>query len=158
MKSYLSIYLLLYVLNLISLHFLLKQMFGEKLYSLPLMHMVYHIVRYSKLKALYYGLVVSLTGLPPFLLFFVKFNFLIQAYYFIGFFFFYIIFLTICIHMFFYIQPIILNNTEFEVFTDKFSDAEIMHSELSLIVFFFLLSIVSVFFFPDFYLSSTISL
>ena len=158
MKSYLSIYLLLYVLNLISLHFLLKQMFGEKLYSLPLMHMVYHIIRYSKLKALYYGLAISLTGLPLFIFFFVKFSFLIKPFFFFGFFYFFFLLLTVSIYMFFSIQPTILNDTEFETLINEFSDVEVTRSELSLIIFFFLLYFISIFFFPSFYLSSNIPL
>ena len=157
MIGYLNIYIFFYIINLLSLQFLLKQMFGSKLYTLSLTHMTYHIFRYSRLKFLYFGLVVSLAGLPPFFLFFVKFNFLIESYFHFGFFFFYIVFLTICVHMFFYIQPIILNNTSFDAIPNKFSDTSIKYNELCLIVFFFFFSIVSIFFFPDFYLSTTIS-
>ena len=103
MKFYLGFYILFYAINLISLNYLLIKMFNLNLTTLSITHMLYYIMQFAKLKKTYYSLVVSLVGLPPFLMFFIKFNFLLEAYDRLGFFLFYIVFLTVAYKMFFYI-------------------------------------------------------
>jgi len=154
MTNYLNIYIYFYVINLISLLYLLIKMFGNSLKILPLSHLLYYIIKYSKLKITFYALVIALTGLPPFLLFFAKFNLLTSVYGSIGFFYFYVAFLTICYKMFFYIQMIILKNIKFEIDIEN-----VYNTNLSQFSFFFIhlnlfISIYSVFFFPDIFLIS----
>jgi hypothetical protein len=154
MKFYLSFYILFYTINLISLNYLLIKMFNFNLITLSISHMLYYIVEFSKLKKTYFSLVVSLVGLPPFLMFFIKFNFLLEAYDRLGFFFFYIMFLTVAYKMFFYIQALITKNMEFEVHLDHFNDCTLSFSSLFFIHLFLFIFFLSVFFLPDLYLLS----
>lgn len=157
MTIYLNIYIFFYIINLLSLHLILNHIFGTNKNILSLQQMTYYILKYSKLKLIYYALIVALTGLPPFLLFFAKFNFLIESYTHIGFSFFYVVFLTICVNMFFYTQPIIIKNVNFDSIIPNFTEKPISHKELCIIVFFLSTSIFSVFFFPDLCISATIA-
>ena len=119
-----------------------------KLIPISLPHMNYYIVEYSKVKELYYGLLIALTGLPPFLLFFVKFNYLIETYTKFGFFFFYIVFLGVCLQMVYYVQPIITENVKMELSLIDLKSCEFTFAELFFIVFFPNTFYIKRFFFP----------
>ena len=152
MKFYLGFYILFYAINLISLNYLLIKMFNLNLTTLSITHMLYYIMQFAKLKKTYYSLVVSLVGLPPFLMFFIKFNFLLEAYDRLGFFLFYIVFLTVAYKMFFYIQIIITKSMEFEIGIDHFKDCTLSFNSLFFIHLFLFIYFFSVFFLPDLYL------
>ena len=71
----LNFYIFMYVLNLICLVYLIKTTFENKITLTSIPHMLMYIEQFSKYKYLYYSLFLALTGIPPFLLFFIKFNF-----------------------------------------------------------------------------------
>lgn len=117
--------------------------------EISLQHLIYFFLRYSRYKFFYYLLMVSLTGLPPFFLFFVKFNLLIEVYARIGFFMFFFVFLTVCVNMYYYVQPVVLRNTEFEVANVLRGDNYLSFFEISILVFINFFLLFGVIFFPD---------
>ena len=151
MIFYLNIYIFFYITSLLSLTYLLNKMFGKNLVMLPITHILYYVMQFSKLKGTYYSLVVSLIGLPPFILFFIKFNFLLEVYNRLGFFLLYIIFLTVILKMFFYLQASITKNIKFEINIDHFNDVYLPSRLFFFIHIFLFFSFFSVFYLPDIY-------
>ena len=152
MTIFLSIYIIFYVINLISLCYLLKHVLDNNITSTSLPYLIYFINKYSKLKPLYYGLILNLVGIPPFLFFFIKFNFLILILPKVSFFIFYILFLMLFLHMIFYIQGLYLKNFTVDLKNIKFTNKKIGYNTVYCIIFFLLLSYLSVFFFIDLYI------
>ena len=157
MTIFLNIYILFYIINLFSLYYLFKNTFNENISSLSLPYIVYFINKFSKLKSLYYGLILNLVGIPPFLFFFIKFNFLIHMLPKVSFFIFYVLFLILFLHMIFYIQGLYLKNIKVDLNVVKFTNKSINYNTIFFIVFFLLLSYLSIFFFIDLFIFITLT-
>lgn len=114
MLYFLIIYIVFYILTLCSLQYLIKSTFSNQLNFNTIPYMAYYIINFSKLKYLYFGLIIALTGIPPFLLFFVKFHYLIQVSNRIGFIGFVFTFFLLFLNMLFYAQLNITKNVSFE--------------------------------------------
>lgn len=149
-------YIIFYIINLISLQYIIKKTFDNQITFTSLPYMVYYIVKFSKLKNVYYGLVLALTGVPPFLLFFIKFNFLIEVFSKFGFILFYIIFLILFLNMIFYIQTFYLKNIDFDLQYINLKKQKVNFSEIFIINYFLSIFYLSIFFFPD--ISSALAL
>jgi formate hydrogenlyase subunit 3/multisubunit Na+/H+ antiporter MnhD subunit len=68
-------------------------------------------MKYSKFKNIYVGLLLTLTGLPPFILFFVKFNYLLEIFYKLNFMMCAIVYIMFFLNMLFYIQSFLNKKT-----------------------------------------------
>lgn len=152
----LNMYIIFYVINLISLQYIIKKTFDNQITFTSLPYMIYYIIKFSKFKNVYYGLVLALTGIPPFLLFFIKFNFLIEVFSKFGFILFYIIFLILFLHMLFYIQTFYLKNIDFDLQYVSLKKQKVNFSEIFIINYFLSIFYLSIFFFPD--ISSSLAL
>ena len=95
MLYFIGFYVCAYLITLFLLLYLLKSTFETKLSFKSLPYITYYIVKFSKIKELYYGLILALTGIPPFLVFFIKFNASIMILPRFGFVIFYIAFLIL---------------------------------------------------------------
>ena len=157
MTIFLNIYIIFYIINLFSLYYLFKNTLGEGINSISLPYIIYFINKFSKLKPLYYGLILNLVGIPPFLFFFIKFNFLIHMLPKVSFFIFYILFLILFLHMIFYIQGLYLKNIKIDLSIVKFNHKVINFNTIFFIVFFLLLSYLSIFFFIDLFIFITLT-
>ena len=150
MTFYLSIYLIFYIINLISLFYITKTIFSNKITRISLPHMILYILKFSKLKNIYYALILNLTGIPPFLLFFVKVHYLIVAFSKISFIMFYIVFLVLYLNMIYYLQGLYLKDTTLDFKYIRLNKKTLSYRELYVINFFIGISYLSVFFFLDF--------
>ena len=150
MTFYLSIYLIFYIINLISLFYITKTIFNNKITRVSLPHMILYIIKFSKLKNIYYALILNLTGIPPFLLFFVKVHYLIVAFSKVSFIMFYIIFLILYLNMIYYLQGLYLKNVTLDFKYIRLNRGNLSYKELYIINFFIGISYLSVFFFIDF--------
>ena len=154
----LIMYLYFYITTLLSLHYLLKNTFSKKLSKTSLPHMLYYINNISRYKYLFYGLFLALTGIPPFLLFLIKFNILVDGYYRLDFITAYIVFLGFFLHMLFYIQPESIKNIEFDFDQVTPRKKHISYKIIFFINFNLSLFYLSIFFFPDFILLANLVL
>ena len=155
MIFFILVYVTIYVINLSLLIYLIRKTFRNKITPTSLPYMLYYIVNFSKLKNTYYGLVIALTGLPPFILFFIKFNILLEVLLRAGYLVTYVIFLLLFSNMLFYLQPLYLKNINFNLEHLQLTKNKITFKELFIIHFFLSLFYLSVFFFPDIYIIST---
>lgn len=104
MTLYLNFYIFIYVLTLIKLNYLLVNNVFLTDTQNSLSFLMTYILKFSKLKSIIYLLFLSLAGLPPFILFFIKFNYLINLLYKLNFFLIFLIFIIFFLNMLFYIQ------------------------------------------------------
>jgi hypothetical protein len=104
MTIYLNFYLLIYVITLVNINYLLKNYLTINNSKNSISYIFIYILKFSKLKNLILTLFLSLAGLPPFILFFIKFNYLINLVYKLNFFLIILIFLIFFLNMIFYIQ------------------------------------------------------
>ena len=149
---FLSIYMITYLLNLTCLCYIVKTSISEKitLSSIPEIH--FHIMTYSKLKNIYTGLLLTLSGLPPFILFFIKFNFLLSILSKTAIYSCTLIYIIFFLNMMFYIQTFLNKNYNKNqvIFTEK--KQNINYLIIYFIVFNLFLTVLSMFFFQDFFL------
>lgn len=104
MTLYLNFYIFIYVLTLIKLNYLLVNNVFLTDTQNSLSFLMTYILKFNKLKSIIYLLFLSLAGLPPFILFFIKFNYLINLLYKLNFFLIFLIFIIFFLNMLFYIQ------------------------------------------------------
>ena len=156
MIFFVLIYVTLYTICLISIIYLIKTTFLNKITSKSLPHMVYYIVNFSKISYLYYGLITALTGIPPFVMFFIKFDMLIVTLGKFGFILFTILFIILFVNMIFYLQGIYLKNVEFSLDYINITKKKVSYKAIFIINFFLVLFYISIFFIPDIFLVSTI--
>ena len=138
-------YTLFIFFNWMCLQCLFMKMFGrEFLYMTPL-EKAYYIVRYSKLKALYYCLFVSITGVPLFLISYLVICYDLKGIHYKGFLLFYCLFLIGCYFAYSPLQSFILNHPELKTLTRKYSDERVTYFQvwiLRIIIFIFFFSII----------------
>ena len=120
--------------------------------------MIHYMTKFSKLKFIYYGLVLNLTGIPPFIFFFIKFNFLINIFSKLNFILFYIVFLILFLNIIYYIQSFYLKNTNLVFKYVKLKKNKIKINLILFIVIYLFISYLSIFFYPDLYLLFCINL
>lgn len=147
----LNFYIFMYVLNLICLVYLIKTTFENKITLTSIPHMLMYIEQFSKYKYLYYSLFLALTGIPPFLLFFIKFNYLIASLSNLTFVIIYIIFLIFFLNMLYYVQVYITKDTKLDMTYLKIKKSRPDYKTLYWINFIVSLFYLSVCFFPDMY-------
>lgn len=63
---------------MLSLHYILNRIYRGDFSGRSLLFAHFYVVKYSKVKNIYLGVLLSLAGLPPFLLFFIKSNYIIS--------------------------------------------------------------------------------
>jgi hypothetical protein len=157
MKFFITIYILLYTVNLLSLYYLLHTTFQNLIYSASLQYIVFYIINYSKFKHLYYSIFLNLVGIPPFIFFFIKFNFLIYLLPKVAFYVFYLIFNILFLHMLFYIQTLYLKNANISFEDVKFIKPKITYKNLYTLVSIQGFSYLSVIFYIDFIITITLA-
>lgn len=112
MTTYLTIYLIIYMVTLISLQYLIKITFYDRVVIYNFSQLIFYISKYSKLKVLFFIICLALAGLPPVFLFFIKLNYLLESISHLNI----ILILLITLfflNMLFYIQIFINRNTNF---------------------------------------------
>ena len=149
----LGMYILLAWINAWIVVHLLTLLFGKKLRTLPLTHIVYYTVRDSRLKFLIYWLLVYLWVTPFYLYWYICNHHLFTMLHYRGFFLFFIPLLATCYYAYFDTQVIILHHPSFRNLRDKFSDKGITNIQVWAIRFIILLSFVNLIYFPDAYLT-----
>ena len=157
MTIYLNLYIFLYLINLFFLLFIVNKTFNNTITSVSLPYMIHYITKFSKLRFLYYSLVLNLVGIPPFIFFFIKFNFLINIFSKLNFILFYIVFLVLFLNVLFYIQTFYLKNINVDFNYIKLKKSKINQNQLYSIFFFTLISYFSVFIYSDLFLVFTLN-
>jgi len=97
-----------------TLHCLLNGIYGNNFNKKSLLFVHFFMIKYTKIKYLYLFTILSLAGLPPFLLFFFKANYIITFIGSVSFYSFMIIFLIYFINMLFYTQVYLYKNYVFD--------------------------------------------
>jgi len=104
MTLYLNFYIVIYLITLIKLNYLLINNIFLTNAQNSITYLLIYILKFTKLKYLILLLFISLAGLPPFIMFFIKFNYLINLLYKLNFILILCIFLIFFFNMLFYIQ------------------------------------------------------
>jgi hypothetical protein len=78
MLVWINLYFIIYTLLILSLHYILNKIYRGDFNTRSLVFAHFYVIKYSKIKNLYLSVLVSLAGLPPFLLFFIKSNYIIS--------------------------------------------------------------------------------
>jgi len=99
---------------MLSLHIILKRIIRDDFSDRSLVFAHFYIIKFCKIKYIYYLLLISLSGLPPFLLFFIKSNFIINVMGSVNFYCTLFIFLCYFLNMLFYMQIFIQKNFNFD--------------------------------------------
>lgn len=99
---------------MIGLHFILNNYSNNNFSNKSLMFTHLFLIKYTKIKYLYLFLLISLAGLPPFLLFFIKTNYIISFIGTISFYMIFFIFLCYFVNMIYYTQLFIHRNSLFD--------------------------------------------
>lgn len=99
---------------MLSLHIILRRVIGGNFSDRSLVFAHYYIIKFCKMKYIYYLLLISLAGLPPFLLFFIKSNFIVNVMGSVNFYCTLFIFLCYFLNMLFYMQMFIQKNFNFD--------------------------------------------
>jgi hypothetical protein len=114
MLIWINLYVVVYLYLMVSLHIILRNIISGKLNTNSIIFAHYYIVKFSKFKSIYYWILLSLAGLPPFLFFFVKSNIIISVMGNVTFFCSTLIFFSFFLNMLFYTQLFIKKNYNFE--------------------------------------------
>lgn len=135
---------------MLSLHIVLKNIIKDDFSTRSIVFAHYYIIRFSKLKNLYYMLLISLAGLPPFLLFFVKANYIISVIGSINFYCTLVIFLCFFLNMLFYTQLYLQKNYTFDdmEFLDRRPEPH-NYKAIKRIIFLLIITVFGVIFAPD---------
>lgn len=152
MIIYLTIYIYFYLLTLVCLQYLLKTTFSNKINLTTLPQITLYIMTFSKLRTTYFGLILALTGIPPFLLFFVKFNYLIEALSRVSIVSIILIFFLFLLNMLYYIQIFIVKNVTLKIDTLILTKKKVDYKLIFFINLLLMLYLLSVFFVTDIYM------
>lgn len=150
MTIYLNFYIIIYLLTLIKINYLLINHVFISNSSNSVSYLFIYILKFNKLKTLIFLLFLSLAGLPPFIMFFIKFNYLINLLYKLNFFLIICIFLIFFLNMLFYIQLFFHKNVNITLKLIKPSQKRyLQYNNIYSIVWFLIFIFFSVFFFSD---------
>ena len=121
MTIFLNFYIIIYLITMVKLNFILINFFSNSNFQSSMSQLITYIVKFNKFKSLIFGLFLSLAGLPPFIMFFIKFNFLINLLYKNNIFIILLIFFIFFLNMLFYIQIFFHKNLNisFKFFKNK---------------------------------------
>lgn len=150
MTIYLNLYILFYLLTLIKLNYLLIS-YSTTFFNNSLQYIFYFLLKYNKLKSIILLLFLSLSGLPPFILFFIKFNYLINLLNYTNFIIIITVFIIFFLNMLFYIQIFFFKNININIVVKKNKNVFLNFFNLYYIVFYLFLIFFSIFFFTDIY-------
>ena len=150
MTIYLNLYIFIYLLTLVKINYLLINNVFLIDSQNSISFLMTYILKFSKLKSIIFLLFLSLAGLPPFILFFVKFNYIINLLYKLNFFLILITFLIFFLNMLFYVQLFFHKNIyiNLKLFKPK-RKKNFSLNNIFIIVWFSLFIFFSVFFFSD---------
>jgi formate hydrogenlyase subunit 3/multisubunit Na+/H+ antiporter MnhD subunit len=151
MTVMLNLYVVLYIITLLCLQLLIKNIFTNKINTVSLPHMIYYIIKFSKYKIIFFLLIFSLTGIPPFLFFFIKFNYLLSTLSKFDFITITIIFMIFFLNMLFYIQFFLIKNIKFDMEYIKLSKKKVNFHLIYFINSILMLNFFSIFFFQNIY-------
>jgi formate hydrogenlyase subunit 3/multisubunit Na+/H+ antiporter MnhD subunit len=152
MTIYLNLYIIIYLVTLVKINYLLINFVFLENSQNSMSYIFTYIAKFNKLKSVIFGLFLSLAGLPPFIMFFVKFNYLINLLYKCNFFLILIIFLIFFLNMLFYTQIFFHKNTNIQLKLIKNNKKKILnYKNIFYINWFLLFNLFSVFFFSDLY-------
>ena len=150
MTLFLNFYILIYIFTLIQIQFILNMHhISSKNITIP--YLIYYINKFSKIKFIFFLLIISLSGIPPFLLFYVKFNFIINLLYKFNFLNTILIYLSLFLNMLFYIQFFFFKNINYSLNLKKKQIYLINYNNLYYSLFYLFLILSSFIFFSDFY-------
>jgi hypothetical protein len=151
MIKYLNLYITIYAITLVQIQILLYKFLSAKLLNYSLVQILFYINKFSKYKFFFFFLLLSLSGLPPFLMFFIKFNIMIYIYFKLNFFLNIIIFIILFLNMLYYIQVFINKNVKVKYYNAINKNKNVNYIMLYYITLFSFFSIFSIFFFLDTY-------
>lgn len=139
------------MITLFQINYLLINNIFNSQSNLSLSNTILYIWKFSKLKNIIFFLFLSLAGLPPFIMFFIKFNYLINLLYKLNFIFIICIFLIFFLNMIFYIQIFFHKNINILIkFVKPHHRQYIRYQYIYLIVWFSFFIFLSIFFFSDY--------
>lgn len=152
MTIFLNFYIITYLLTLVQINYLLSNYIFNNNSNFSLNYMIIYILKFNKLKNIIFVLILSLAGLPPFIMFFIKFNFLINTLYKTNIFIIITIFIVFFLNMIFYIQVFFHKNSQISLNYKKNKKKKLLnYSIVYVITFFILFNMLSILFFSDFY-------
>ena len=152
MTIFLNIYITFYLLTLVQLQFFFNKILFNNYKNISLVYINFYINKFSKYRILYFILFLSLSGLPPFILFFIKFNFLINILFKYNIFMVFFIFFIFFFNMLFYIQIFYNKNINYNIMLYKPSSKNyINYKIIYIITFYIFLILLSIFFFQDYF-------
>ncbi len=154
MTIYLNLYIYFYVINLICIHYILKNIFSEKANTLSIPYILHYILNLSNYKQLIFSLILALTGIPPFIMFFFKFNYLIHILSKLSYIYLYLIVFIIFFNMIFYIQIFLFKNLNINNNYKKLKKKKLNFKIILAIYFFLFFLFTSIFFVLDIYFIS----
>lgn len=99
---------------MLSLHYILNRISRGDFSKRSLIFAHFYVIKYSKVRNLYLGVLLSLAGLPPFLLFFIKANYIISFIGALSLFSTVLIFLCYFVNMLYYTQMYLYKNYVFD--------------------------------------------
>lgn len=151
MTVFLNFYIVIYLITMIKLNFILTNLVFNYNSQQSLSQLITYILKFNKFKSIIFGLFLSLAGLPPFIMFFIKFNFLINLLYKNNIFIILLIFFIFFLNMLFYIQVFFHKNVNisFKLIKNK-KNLLFKLNEIYFIMWFLIFNFFSVFFFTDF--------
>lgn len=150
MTIYLNFYIVIYLITLIKINYLLVNHVFLNNSQNSLSYLITYILKFNKLKSIIFILFLSLAGLPPFIMFFIKFNYLINLLYKLNFFLILCVFLIFFLNMLFYIQLFFHKNINVSLKLIKPTNKRIINfKNIYTIVWFSIFIFFSVFFFSD---------
>ena len=151
MTIFLNLYIVTYLLTLIKINYLLTNQLFNKGNNLSLNTLITYIIKFNKFSNTILILFLSLAGLPPFFMFFIKFNFLINILYKTNIFIIFTIFIIFFLNMIFYIQIFFNKNTYVQLNYTKNNKKIIKVNYLFIINFYLIINFLAPLFFSDFY-------
>lgn len=113
MINFLNCYLIIYFVTFVYIQIFLTQFLNIDYSIKHINYLITYIIKFSKYKNLILALLLTLSGLPPFYLFIVKFNILIFLLHKINIIYIIIIFVIFYLNMLFYVQIFIFKNNNF---------------------------------------------
>ncbi len=153
MTIYLNFYIIIYLLTLINIQYLITKHLSSSVLHNSLPYLNFYINKFSKFKTLFFLLFLSLTGLPPFFLFFVKINLLINLFFKLNIFSTLLIFIIFFLNMLFYVQFFLNRNINYDMILKKSNKkTSINLFNIFFIVFYCFIIFFSLFFFFRFFL------
>lgn len=148
--AWVTFYIIIYVLQLLSLYYVVNVSVADKITLANLSSVHSHIMRFSKLKVLYIALILNLAGLPPFVLFFIKFDYVVQIFNGAPFSICATAYLLLFLHMMFYVQTLLVKNANENELIFRQPKKKPSYLMVFLITALVYLSLSSIIFFPDF--------